>query len=157
MSDDLVVRDNWDKDLGLGREKIYEVRQLYNDLTFIDTFLTEDFCRRSKLFVFAKDEKNPVWVIKTREFNQVKEMILNSLTNLGRPLIRIADANFENRGELLLIQDHDGRELNWNFADDTLVNLHRLWNRPVHLETIKDGKKVRVAFNGEKHEVKSVN
>jgi len=38
--DDLVEKKNWDKKLGLGREKIFEVRKLYNDVNFIDTFLT---------------------------------------------------------------------------------------------------------------------
>ncbi|MEE9611867.1 MAG: SpoVR family protein [Desulfatiglandales bacterium] len=155
--EDLVARESWDKELGLGREKIFEVRHLYNDLTFIDTFLTEEFCRKHKLFVFAKDDKNPVWVIKTRELEQVKEMILNGLTNLGRPLIKVADGNFENRGELLLTQEREGRDLKWDFADDTLVNLHRLWKRPVHLETIREGKKVLLSFAGEKHEVKNLN
>jgi stage V sporulation protein R len=154
--EDLAVRESWDKELGLGREKIFEVRHLYNDLTFIDTFLTEDFCRKHKLFVFAKDDKNPVWVIKSREFEQVKEIILNGLTNMGRPFIRVVDGNFENRGELLLSQEHEGRDLKWNFADDTLVNLHALWKRPVHLETMKEGKKVRLSFAGEKQEVKNL-
>src|SRR5512135_508437 len=54
--DDIKVRESWDRKSGLGREKIFEVRRLYSDLTFIDTFLTDDFCRRQKLFVFAKDE-----------------------------------------------------------------------------------------------------
>ena len=34
------TRRAWDKKLGLGREKIFEVRKHYNDVTFIDTFLT---------------------------------------------------------------------------------------------------------------------
>ena len=33
--DDLAARDSWDHKLGLGQEKIFEVRRLYNDLTFI--------------------------------------------------------------------------------------------------------------------------
>jgi stage V sporulation protein R len=38
--DDLRTRRAWDKNLGLGREKVFEVRKHYNDVTFIDTFLT---------------------------------------------------------------------------------------------------------------------
>ena len=34
----VVERKHWDKQLGLGREKIFEVRKLYNDVTFIDEF-----------------------------------------------------------------------------------------------------------------------
>jgi len=151
--EDLVVRDKWDLNLGLGQEKIFEVRRLYNDLTFIDTFLTDDFCRRQKLFVYGKEEKDPAWVIKTREFSKVKEMILSGLTNLGSPLIRVLDGNFENRGELLMAHHHEGRDLKWNFADETLVNLQRLWKRPVHVETIKEGKRVRLSFDGKENKI----
>ena len=39
--DDFAVKKRWDKQTGLGREKIFQVRKLYNDVTFIDEFLTE--------------------------------------------------------------------------------------------------------------------
>ena len=42
--------------LGLGRQKIFEVRRIHNDLTFIDEFLTLDFCRQHKLFSFGFNE-----------------------------------------------------------------------------------------------------
>jgi len=154
--EDLVTRDSWDLGLGLGRDKIFEVRRVYNDLTFIDTFLTEDFCRRQKLFVYGKEEKDPAWVIKSREFRDVKEMILGRLTNLGNPLIRVLDGNFENRGELLMAHHHEGRDLKWIFADETLVNLQRLWKRPVHLETKREGKRVRLSFDGKENEIKEL-
>jgi stage V sporulation protein R len=152
--DDLRTRDNWDQKSGLGKEKIFEVRRLYNDLTFIDTFLTEDFCRKHKLFVYEKDENKQTWVIQSREFSQIKEIILSSLTNLGHPLIRALDGNCENRGELLLSHQHEGRDLKWDFSRDTLVNLHRLWKRPVHLETKREGKKIQFTFDGKEQKEK---
>ena len=42
--DDLEKRRSWNKQLGLGRKKIFEVRRIHNDITFIDTFLTPEFC-----------------------------------------------------------------------------------------------------------------
>jgi stage V sporulation protein R len=154
--EDLAIRENWDLDLGLGQEKIFEVRRLYNDLTFVDTFLTDDFCRQQKLFVYAKEEKNPTWVIKTREFDKIKALILNGLTNLGSPQIRVLDGNFENRGELLMEHAHEGRDLKWNFAEETLTNLHLLWKRPVHVETTKEGKKVRLSYDGKETNIKEL-
>lgn len=154
--DDIRVRENWDREAGLGREKIFEVRRLYNDLTFIDTFLTEEFCRKQKLFVYAKDEDKQAWVIQNREFSQIKRMILDSLTNMGHPIIKVLDANFENRGELLLLHQHEGRDLKLDFSRDTLVNVYRLWKRPVHVETVKEGKKARLTFDGREHREKSL-
>ena len=46
--DDLDERKTWDKQLGLGRKKIFEVRKLYNDVTFIDEFLTDRVLRASR-------------------------------------------------------------------------------------------------------------
>jgi stage V sporulation protein R len=155
--DDLKVREKWDLKLGLGREKVFEVRNLYNDLTFLDTFLTEDFCRRRKLFIYAKEQNKPQWVIKNREFDEIKATLLDRLTNMGQPLIRVIDSNFENRGELLLAHHHEERDLKWDFASETLVNLHRLWRRPVHVETMKEGKKTRLSFDGKEHQEKSLN
>src|SRR5208282_645983 len=36
--DDLDQRRKWDRQLGLGKQKIFEVRRVHNDITFIDTF-----------------------------------------------------------------------------------------------------------------------
>ena len=41
--DNLEERRNWDLRLGLGKKKIFEVRGLHTDVTFIDDFLTPDF------------------------------------------------------------------------------------------------------------------
>ena len=84
-------------------------------------------------------------------------MILGSLTNMGHPLIRVQDGNFENRGELLLLHHHEGRDLKWDFAKDTLSNLHRIWKRPVHLETVRGGGKIRLSFDGRENQEKSLN
>ena len=32
--DSMAVKASWDRRLGLGRDKIFEVRKLYNDITF---------------------------------------------------------------------------------------------------------------------------
>ena len=66
--DDLDAKKNWNLRLGLGKKKIFEVRALYNDVTFIDEFLTPDFCRDHKLFSFSWSNRNERYEIETREF-----------------------------------------------------------------------------------------
>lgn len=148
--EDLKERDRWDKKLGLGRKKIFEVRKLYNDLNFLDTFLTADFCRKQKIFVFGKSEmySDGRYIIQNREFEKIKKLLLDSLTNRGQPIIRIEDANYENRGELLLAHEYEGRDLKLDYARDTLLNLHRLWKRPVHVNTVFEEEKVILTFDG---------
>jgi stage V sporulation protein R len=149
--DDLRARRAWDKKLGLGRQKIFEVRKHYNDVTFIDEFLTADFAAEQKLFVYGFNEKANRWEILDREFQKVKRKLLQQLTNFGQPIIEVIDGNFENRGELLLAHRHDGVDLRIDYAKDTLTNLQAMWRRPVGIVTRVDGKGVLMRYDGRDH------
>ena len=138
--DVLAVKQNWDRRLGLGNNKIFEVRKLYNDLTFIDEFFTLDFCYDQKFYAFGFNDRSANWEIQSREFDKVKAQLLRSLTNRGQPRIYVEDGNYENRGELLLSHRHDQADLDLGQAQDTMQNLFRLWTRPVNLTTQVDGK-----------------
>ena len=74
--DDLEKRRNWNKKLGLGRKKIFEVRRVHNDITFIDTFLTPEFCQEHKMFSYAFQEQGGNYVIESREFEKIKQRLL---------------------------------------------------------------------------------
>lgn len=149
--DDLVIRQNWDKKLGLGREKIFEVRRIYNDITFIDDFLTKEFCIQNKLFVYNFNKHTNQYEISDRDFEAVKQSLLFRLTNMGRPSIVIQDGNFHNRAELLLRHRHEGADLELEEAHDTLRNLHRVWQRPVSLETVIESQPKLLSYDGEKY------
>ena len=149
--DDLRARRAWDKKTGLGRQKIFEVRKHYNDITFIDEFLTAEFAAEQKLFVYGFNEKGNRWEILDREFQKVKKKLLQQLTNFGQPIIEVVDGNFENRGELLLAHRHDGVDLRVDYAKDTLTNLQAMWRRPVGIVTRVDGKGLLMRFDGRDH------
>lgn len=153
--DDMREKEHWDRDLGLGREKIFEVRRIHNDVTFIDTFLTPEFCQKHKMFMFAYNEANDHYEIASREFYKVKEQLLNSLTNHGRPVIRVVNANYRNRGELYLVHQFQGMPLKLDYARDTLTNLCKLWGRPVHVESVYEDKPTILSFDGNSHEMKT--
>jgi stage V sporulation protein R len=149
--DDYQQRRHWNTDAGLGREKIFEVRRIHNDLTFIDEFLTLDFVREHKFFRFGYNENTEAYEIESREFPKIKQQLLESLTNRGRPMISVVDGNYKNRGELFLVHDFSGVELQLDYARDTLVNLERLWSRPVHLETVLEEAKTVLSYDGAEH------
>jgi stage V sporulation protein R len=149
--DDMAARRAWDTGAGLGRQKIFEVRKIHNDLTFIDEFLTLDFCRQHKLFAFGYNPSTDAYHIESREFPRIKQQLLFNLTNVGRPLIAVRDGNYKNRGELFLEHRFGGVELKTAYALDTLVALQRLWCRPVHIETVLDGATTVLSFDGKEH------
>ncbi len=151
---DYEVRRTWDKRLGLGHQKIFEVRKLYNDVTFIDEFLTEDFCREQQFFTFSLNERSGNYEIDSREFQKVKNKLLFQLTNFGDPFILVEDANHDNRGELLLRHRHEGVDLHEDHAKATLAALERVWRRPVNIHTVLDGKPKLVRYDGKDHSEK---
>lgn len=151
--DDIHKKETWDRELGLGRDKIFEVRRVHNDVTFIDTYLTPEFCAKHRMFSFAYNEATDYYEIASREFEKVKRQLLHNLTNFGRPFIFVVDGNFGNRGELLLRHDYQGTELKLDYARDTLQNLQKLWSRPVHLESFVDDEKTLLSFDGTDHEM----
>ena len=154
--EDQEARRRWDKRLGLGRQKIFEVRRIYNDLTFIDEFLTPEFAAEQKLFTFEYNKQGGEYVIASREFKAIKEKLLHSMTNWGNPFIAVENANYENRGELYLAHRHDGLDLKLDMAKDTLRNVQRIWSRPVHLETVVDKRRKVLSYDGRKHAERAV-
>ncbi len=149
--DDYAAKKNWNRPAGRGRQKIFEVRKLYNDVTFIDAFLTPEFCREHKMFVYNYNERNGFYEISDREFKAIKQKLLFLLTNHGQPFIYVEEANYRNRGELYLRHQHEGIDLKLDEARDTLRNLHTVWTRPVNLETLVDENKILLTFDGAEH------
>ncbi len=149
--DDIARKAAWKRDTGEGREKIFQVRAIYNDMTFIDEFLTEEFCREHKLFTYSLNERNGRYEIADRDFRAVKEKLLFQLTNLGHPFITVVDANFENRGELYLKHRFDGVELRADYAKATMEALYSVWSRPVHVQTQVGDATVVLTYDGSTH------
>ena len=131
----LKERQHWDRKLGLGRKKIFEVRKVCNDITFIDEYLTPEFVDRFKLYTYEYNKRTGQHEIVDRNFDNVKNRLLSGLTNQGQPNISVIDANYENRGELLLSHKHLGVDLDMKYARETMRSLFLMWNRPVHIQT----------------------
>lgn len=146
--DNYEDRKNWNKKLGLGRQKIFEVRRNYNDVTFIDEFLTEEFCIENKMFVYKFNKATNRYEVDTRDFPAIKKQLLFQLTNWGQPIIEVADGNFENRGELLLQHAYEGIDLQLDYMTETLKNTHGLWGRPVNLVTIMENEQKLFRYDG---------
>lgn len=146
--DDLGAKKRWDKKTGRGREKIFEVRKHYNDVTFIDEFLTEDFCVEHRMFVYKFNKRTGQYEVDTRDFKLIKKKLLFQLTNFGQPIISVVDANHNNRGELLLTHLFEGVEMQPDYMEATMKNLYALWTRPVAVATVLDGDPKIVSFDG---------
>jgi stage V sporulation protein R len=154
--DDYRVRRQWDKKLGLGKEKIFEVRKLYNDVTFIDEFLTDEFAEDQKMYNYAFNRRTGQYEIVDRDFKKIKQNLLFSLTNSGQPLIDLVDANYENRGELLFTHRYENMDLDLDKAKLTLANVQAIWTRPVHLVTQMEGVQKMLTHDGKRSTEKEI-
>jgi stage V sporulation protein R len=146
--DEMKVKESWDKKLGLGRAKIFEVRKSHNDVSFIDEFFTEEFCERQQLFTYSFNPRTGRNEIATRDFLEIKNKLLNQLANFGSPVIEVESGNFQNRGELLLRHVHRGVDLDFGYASDTLKNLFALWKRPVSITSKQEEQIITLSFDG---------
>jgi stage V sporulation protein R len=154
--DDAARKSSWDRQLGLGRQKIFEVRRIHNDVTFIDEFLTPEFVEKNRLYTYTYNKQTQEYVIESRDFKSIKEKMLFSLSNFGQPYVQVDDGNYRNRGELYLVHRYDGIPLRMDHARDTMENIFKIWQRPVHLETVAEKRRKVMTFNGAKHEEKII-
>jgi len=154
--EDIVTKRDWNTQAGMGMQKIFEVRRTHNDITFLDTFLTEDFVRQNGLFTYEYNESAGHYEISSRDFAAVKQKLLFMLSNRGQPRIHVTNGNHANRGELELTHYHEGFDLQMAWSQSTLQNLSRLWGRPVHLKTIIDEQDVTFHHDGDEFRVEGL-
>lgn len=127
-------RERFDDSSKKGREKIFEVRRIYNDVNFIDEFLTPEFVERYHMYQYRRDPESGEIRVVTRDFRQIKQTLLAYLTNMNSPFISVADGNYKNRKELYLSHEFMGTEVDGAKAIEVLRALALIWGRPVHLQ-----------------------
>ena len=152
-------RKNWDRKLGLGMQKLFEVRSLYSDIALMREFFDEDFCVRHGYYVYRTDPYTGHQIVTDNDFESVHAGLIAALSNGGRPIHRITNANFRNRSELLLEHEFNGLELDQEYAKSVLEKLFVLWKRPVAVSTSvgeDEFEPVILRFDGNKHTTEKV-
>ncbi len=127
-------KDRFDDHSMQGRRKIFEVRRIYNDVNFIDEFLTEEFVERHRMYRYRTDPQTGQLRVVSRDYQQIKQSLLYRITNMGQPFIHVADGNYRNRGELFLVHQWNGLDIDIAQAGQVLANVRAIWGRPVHLQ-----------------------
>jgi stage V sporulation protein R len=125
-----------DVDRGAGWDRMREVRESHNDVTFVDAFLTEEFVRDNHYFTYEFARSSGDYRVTSAEYEDVKKKLLLRFTNFGKPTVNVYDGNFDNRGELLLGHEYNGVTLDVEQAKGVLERAYKLWGRPVNLATI---------------------
>ena len=134
---------------GMGNQKIFEVRELDNDVSFLRNYLTEDLVKELDLYLYRKEGDE--WVIVEKDWEKVRDGVVASLTNFGYPYLVIDNGDYHGNSELYIKHLFEGQELDLVYAEKTLQYVYQLWGRPVHLETVYDDKHILVSYDGERN------
>ncbi len=125
-----------DVDYAVGWDRMREVRESHNDVTFLDEFLTQEFVDANDYFTYEYMHSSDDYRVTSTDHEDVKKKLMLQFTNFGKPTVVVADGNYENRNELLLDHQYNGVMLDIEQAKNTLERVFELWGRPVNLRTI---------------------
>ena len=131
-----------------GMEKIFQVREVDRDASFLRRFLTPRLMREMDMYEYEKEGGDYVVsrVADDEVWEQVKQTLLRGVGMGAFPVIRITDADHNRNRELYLEHEYDGRELELENAGRTLSYLYQLWGRDVHLRTWLQDKPVLLSL-----------
>lgn len=137
-----------------GWNKMREVRETHNDITFIDTYLSEEFINDENYFAYDFNPKSGQYEVSGLDLDAVKKKLLLEITNSGKPTIVAADNNYRNKGQLLLKHQYNGIPLDISQAKKVLTRIFNLWGKTVNLKTIDknengDEQGKIISYNGE--------
>nr|WP_198543910.1 SpoVR family protein [Petroclostridium xylanilyticum] len=122
-----------------GKDKIFEVRHLERDESFIRRYLTQELCSEMNLFEYAKKGSNYVIeeVSDEEGWKKIRDTIVKNIGMATIPCIKVVEMSPKDRS-LLLVHEYEGRELELTYAYETLKYLSILWGGKVMLRTVID-------------------
>jgi stage V sporulation protein R len=131
-----------------GKEKLFEVREVERDASFLRRYLTEELIRELNLFEYRArgNEQVVSRVADELSWRQIKETLIQNVGTATIPVIKVEDSDYKNSRTLLLKHYHDGRDLQLEYAEKTLQYVHQLWGREIALETIVDNRQALLSF-----------
>ncbi len=129
-------RNEFNNKINSGTDYIFHVRQNYCDLTFLNSFIDQEFIDRYKLMVVgqrinsARNRKE--YYVKSRKVKDYKNMIIDSLYH--PPYIQFKK---KDDGTLYLNHKFEGKELFRDYITNTMIGIEYLWGNKVELETME--------------------
>lgn len=131
---------------GSGREKIFEVREIESDISFLRNYLNKDLVMREDMYLFQKQGRD--YKVVDKEWEKIRDQLVNSRVNGGFPYITVNDGDYMKNGELYLKHWYEGIELDVKYLEKVMPYIHQLWGRTVHMETIVEERTMLFTYDG---------
>lgn len=129
-----------------GREKIFEVREMESDISFLRNYLTKELVLREDMYLFQKQGRD--YKVVDKDWKAIRDQLVSIRVNGGFPYITVNDGDYNKNGELYLKHAFEGIELDLTYLEKVLPYIYQLWGRIVHLETVVEKKKILFTYNG---------
>lgn len=133
-------------EVGSGREKMFEVREIESDISFIRNYLTKDLVMREDMYLFQKQGKD--YKVVDKGWENVRDQLVSMRVNGGFPYLTVNDGDYMKNGELYLKHWFEGIELDLKYLEKVLPYVYQLWGRAVHMETIVEEKEMVFTYDG---------
>ncbi len=131
---DSVLRRDFDRATGLGRDYIFHIRENYCDSMFVNSFIDQDFIDQHRLFVVGKrlNKERMTWqyYVRSRKADDYRQMVADSLYHPPRIEVGVGENNL-----LMLEHVFEGKPLVRDFVQGVLVGVEFLWGGEVQLLT----------------------
>lgn len=132
-----------------GREKIFEVREIESDISFIRNYLTKDLVKQEDLYLFEKQGND--YRISDKDYEHVRDQLVSMRVNGGFPYIEVENGDYLRNGELFLKHGYEGMELDPHYLEHVMPYIYQLWGRPVHIQTVIENKTAVYTYDGKKN------
>lgn len=141
-------QERFDRKPNQGREKMFEVREVEGDISFLRNYLTKQLIEDLDMYLFQK--KGNDYTIVDKDWEQVRNQLVSMRVNGGFPFLMVEDGDYLRKGELFIKHYFEGIELDVKYIEKTIPYLYYLWGRPIHLQTVIEGREVVFVNDGKK-------
>ncbi|HOV25360.1 MAG TPA: SpoVR family protein [Pseudobacteroides sp.] len=132
-------------------KKIFEIREVERDQSFIRRYLNYELCREMNLFEYVRRGNDYIVseVADEEGWKKIRDTLANSVGMSGIPIIKVIEY-VQKDNTLVLEHQYDGRELELSYAYETLKHVEDLWDGKVVLLTILDEKRKMIMCDEQK-------
>ena len=110
---------------GMGLQKIFEVREMDNDVSFLRNYLTKDLVKDLDLYLFHKEGDE--WVVSEKNWENVRDGVVASLSNFGVPYLVVDNGDYHGNRELYIKHMYEGQELDMELrGEDVTTRLYHV-------------------------------
>ncbi len=137
-------------------DKLFEVREVERDASFLRRYLTEELMRELNLFEYKSRGNDQVVTRVADEDNwrQIKDTLIQNVGTGSIPVIKVEDSDYKSNRTLLLKHHHDGRDLQLDYAEKTLQYIQQLWTHDVAMETVIDNNRTWLTIADNKLDIR---